>query len=179
MAKSTEPAMMSRLFRIRSEAMSNSTLKGHAHHDPASDEFRKEDFPFYWLARVHGRYSQNMERLLKKVDLDVPRWRVLWILNENGQSSISEISTHAIAKLSTTTKIVYRMKDDGLVQTAQSAEDGRVTQVQITEQGVLMIERMQDVTRELFQRSFKGLTDAQVQRLNRMLEVVFHNLETF
>jgi len=37
---------------------------------------------------------------------------------------------------------------------------------------------MQDVTRELFQRSFKGLTEAQVQRLNKMLEVVFHNLET-
>ena len=68
--------------------MSNSKNKGHSHHDPASDEFRKEDFPFYWLARVHGRYTQNMERLLKKIDLDVPRWRVLWILNENGESSI-------------------------------------------------------------------------------------------
>ena len=53
--------------------MSNSKNKGHSHHDPASDEFRKEDFPFYWLARVHGRYTQNMERLLKKIDLDVPR----------------------------------------------------------------------------------------------------------
>ncbi|MNG71383.1 DNA-binding transcriptional repressor MarR [compost metagenome] len=157
--------------------MSTSKTKGHAHHDPASDTFKKEDFPFYWLARVHGRYTQNMERLLKKIDLDVPRWRVLWILNENGESSISEISTHAIAKLSTTTKIVYRMKDDGLVETAPSPEDGRVTQVRITESGLHMIERMQDVTRELFQRSFKGLTEAQVQRLNRMLEVVFHNLE--
>jgi len=108
----------------------------------------------------------------------VPRWRVLWILNENGESSISEISTHAIAKLSTITKIVYRMKDDGLVDTAPSPEDGRVTQVRITEVGLQNIERMQEVTRELFQRSFKGLTEAQVQRLNRMLEVVFHNLET-
>ncbi|MFJ3077162.1 MULTISPECIES: MarR family winged helix-turn-helix transcriptional regulator [Pseudomonas] len=158
--------------------MSNSKNTGHSHHDPASDEFRKEDFPFYWLARVHGRYTQNMERLLKKIDLDVPRWRVLWILNENGESSISEISTHAIAKLSTITKIVYRMKDDGLVDTAPSPEDGRVTQVRITEVGLQNIERMQEVTRELFQRSFKGLTEAQVQRLNRMLEVVFHNLET-
>ncbi|MNH33719.1 hypothetical protein D3C79_942590 [compost metagenome] len=70
------------------------------------------------------------------------------------------------------------MKDDGLVDTAPSPEDGRVTQVRITEVGLQNIERMQDVTRDLFQRSFKGLTEAQVQRLNRMLEVVFHNLET-
>ncbi|WP_028696410.1 MarR family winged helix-turn-helix transcriptional regulator [Pseudomonas cremoricolorata] len=158
--------------------MTTRKSKSPSHHDPASEDFRKEDFPFYWLARAHGRYTQNMERLLKKVDLDVPRWRVLWILNENGESSISEISTHAIAKLSTITKIVYRMKDDGLVDTAQSAEDGRVTQVRITDTGLQAIARMQDVTHELFQRSFKGLTEAQVQRLNRMLETVFHNLET-
>jgi DNA-binding MarR family transcriptional regulator len=54
-----------------------------------------------------------------------------------------------------------------------------VTQVRITEAGLQSIARMQDVTRDLFQRSFKGLTEAQVQRLNKMLEVVFHNLDTF
>ncbi|MDU9031237.1 MarR family winged helix-turn-helix transcriptional regulator [Pseudomonas mediterranea] len=155
------------------------TKKRHSRYDPSSEGFRKEDFPFYWLARVHGQYTLNMERLLKKVDLDVARWRVLWILNENGQSSISEISTHAIAKLSTTTKIVYRMKDDGLIDTTTSVDDGRVTQVRITPLGLATIERMQDVTRELFKRSFVGLTEAQVERFNRMLEMVFHNLENF
>lgn len=153
--------------------------KRRSRYDPASEEFRKEEFPFYWLARVHGRYTQTMERLLKKVDLDVPRWRVLWILAENGESSISEISTHAIAKLSTITKIVYRMKDDGLVDTGTSAEDGRVTQVRITEAGQAAIVRMQGITGELFKRSFAGLTEAQIQRLNRLLETVFHNLEDF
>jgi len=153
--------------------------KRRSRYDPASEDFRKEEFPFYWLARVHGRYTQTMERLLKKVDLDVPRWRVLWILAENGESSISEISTHAIAKLSTITKIVYRMKDDGLVDTGTSAEDGRVTQVRITEAGHAAIARMQGITGELFKRSFAGLTEAQIQRLNRLLETVFHNLEDF
>ncbi|MBD1551126.1 MarR family winged helix-turn-helix transcriptional regulator [Pseudomonas typographi] len=148
-------------------------------YDPASDEFCKEEFPFYWLARVHGRYTQSMERVLKKIDLDIPRWRVLWILKENGESSISEISTHAIAKLSTITKIVYRMKDDGLVDTATSTEDGRVTRVCITAHGLANIERMQGATRELFKRSFTGLTEAQIQRLSRLLETVFHNLEDF
>lgn len=61
--------------------------------------------------------------------MDIPRWRILFILKENGESSISEISIHAIAKLSTITKIVYRMKADGLVETNTSASDGRVTQV--------------------------------------------------
>lgn len=162
-----------------SQSVMSPTKKRHSRYDPSSEDFCKEDFPFYWLARVHGQYTQNMERLLKKVDLDVARWRVLWILNQNGQSSISEISTHAIAKLSTITKIVYRMKEDGLIDTAQSTEDGRVTQVFITPLGLATIERMQGVTSELFKRSFAGLTESQVERLNRTLETVFHNLENF
>ena len=153
--------------------------KSRSRYDPTSEEFCKEEFPFYWLARVHGRYTQSMERVLKKIDLDVPRWRVLWILKENGESSISEISTHAIAKLPTITKIVYRMKEDGLVDTATCSEDGRVTQVSITTLGLANIERMQGATSELFIRSFTGLTDAQIQRLSRLLETVFHNLDDF
>jgi len=145
-------------------------------YDPGSADFHKEDFPFYWLAMVHGRYSQYMEKSLKRIGLDIARWRVLFILKENGQSSISEISTHAIAKLSTITKTVYRMKDDGLVDTAPCEEDGRVTQVRITAEGRAAIERIQAATGDVFKRSFANLTAAQIQRLNRSLETVFHNL---
>jgi DNA-binding MarR family transcriptional regulator len=155
------------------------TRKLQSLYDPASEDFRKDDFPFYWLARVHGQYTHHMERLLKKVDLDLPRWRVLLILKEQGRSSISDISTHGVAKLSTTTKIVYRMKEDGLVDTATCADDGRVTQVQLTSTGLGAIERMQDVTHALFQRSFAGLTDLQVVRFKQMLETVFQNLSRF
>lgn len=151
--------------------------KRRSRYDPASEDFRREEFPFYWLAQVHGRYSHAMEKVLKKIDLDVPRWRILWILSENGESSISEISTHAIAKLPTTTKIIYRMKDDGLVETGTCREDGRVTQVRITDLGQAAVQRMRGATSDLFKRSFAGLTEAQIQRLNRLLEGVFHNLE--
>ncbi|MHC5351150.1 MarR family winged helix-turn-helix transcriptional regulator [Metapseudomonas furukawaii] len=145
-------------------------------YNPASDDFKKEEFPFYWIARVYGRYNMAMEKTLKKIDLDVPRWRILFILKENGQSSISELSEHAIAKLSTVTKIVYRMKDDGLVDTAPCANDGRVTQVTITDHGRRMVEEIQANTAHLFTNSFKGLTEAQIAKLNVTLEKIFANL---
>lgn len=150
--------------------------KRRGRYNPASEDFRKEEFPFYWLAMVHGRYSQAMEKVLKKIDLDIPSYRVLFILNENGQSSISEISVHAIAKLSTVTKIVYRMKDEGLLDTGQCSTDGRVTQVSITTKGRESIQRIQLATSELFSRSYDGLTEAQLQKLNKTLEVLFNNL---
>ena len=89
-------------------------------YNPASPDFIKEEFPFYGLARVYGVYTMEMERALKPVGLDIPTWRTLFILNEHGSSSMSEISLHAIAKLSTVTKIVYRMKSEGLVEDRKS-----------------------------------------------------------
>ncbi|ALE88752.1 MarR family winged helix-turn-helix transcriptional regulator [Pseudomonas versuta] len=145
-------------------------------YNPASENFKKEEFPFYWLARLHGRYSQAMEKALKKIDMDIPRWRILFILKDNGESSISEISIHAIAKMSTITKIVYRMKADGLIDTNPCPSDGRVTQVSLTETGRQTIEKIQVSTSDIFKNSFKGLTEAQITRLNGMLETIFNNL---
>lgn len=150
--------------------------KRRSRYNPASEDFHKEEFPFYWLARVYARYTMNMETLLKKVNLDIPSWRVLNILFENDQSSISEISEHAIAKLPTTTKIVYRMKDEGLVDTSPSAQDGRVTQVTLTEKGRQAFLAMHEVTDDLFHKSFKGLTEAQIRKLNQVLSKIFDNL---
>lgn len=144
--------------------------------NPGSDEFEKEEFPFYWLARVHGRYTLAMEKALKKIGLDIPRWRVLFILKQEGVSSITEIAEHAVAKLPTITRIIYRMKDDGLVDTRARSDDGRVTEVIITDAGQQAIEAIQVVTEDLFRQSFKGITDAQISRLNRMLELLFNNL---
>ena len=145
-------------------------------YNPSSDDFHKEDFPFYWLAQVHGRYSQAMEKNLKKVNLDIPRWRILATLNQEGHCSISQIAMHSIAKLPTVTKIVQRMKDEGLVESQISSDDGRVTEVMITEKGIHALNEIQDTTAPLFKQSFKGMTEAQIKRLNKLLEQLFHNL---
>jgi DNA-binding MarR family transcriptional regulator len=74
------------------------------------------------------------------------------------------------------TKTVYRMKDDGLVDTRQKSDDGRVTEVIITDAGREAISKIQLVTHDLFRESFKGMSDAQIKRLNKLLETLFHNL---
>lgn len=147
-----------------------------ARYSPSSEDFRKEEFPFYWLARLSGIYTMQMEKALKKIGTDIPTWRILFILKENGNSSISEISVHALAKLSTVTKIVYRMKAEGLVETNTSPSDGRVTEVSLTEGGKQAIARIQEATDSIFLKSFVNLSEGQINKLNRTLETIFNNL---
>lgn len=139
-------------------------------------QFHRADWPFYWIARVNALYTQEMERVLKVVNCDISTWRVLAILQEQGVSSVSDIALHSVSKLSTTTKIVYRMKADGLVSTSASTQDGRVTLVELTPAGFQQLQRVADATHGLFQRSFDGLTPARVAKLNELLKQVFRNL---
>lgn len=145
-------------------------------YNPSSPDFVKEEFPFYWLARVHGVYSMEMEHALKPLGLDIPTWRTLMILMERGSSSMSEISLHAVAKLSTVTKLVYRMKSEGLVDTSTSEQDARVTIVHLTDLGRSAVERSQLAIRHIFTRSFQGLTTLQIRRLNESLHQILDNL---
>ena len=81
--------------------------------------FHREEFPFYWIVNVYALYTQVMEITLKKAQLDVSRFRVLMITGQYGKASISQISEYAMAKMPTVTKIVGRLRDDGLVTTRQ------------------------------------------------------------
>lgn len=144
---------------------------------PASPDFEVTAFPMYWVARLHAAYGMEMEKKLKPLGLDVSRWRVAMQLRVHGELSISQIAEHAVAKLPTITKIVYRMQDEGLVAVKTSESDGRVSVVDLTAKGNQAIDDVIDSTQKLFRRLFNGLSEAQITRLNGTLEKMLDNLQ--
>jgi MarR family transcriptional regulator, organic hydroperoxide resistance regulator len=146
---------------------------------PSSDDFDYSEFPFYWLAQVQGAYQHHLEKALDKVGADIPSWRILLFLKVHGSTrstSISDISTHAIIKVSTMTRIIQRMKADGWVETNVHAEDGRVKEVVLTPAGREKVIQIERTTEKLFARSFKDLTQPQISRLNKTLKQLYQNL---
>jgi DNA-binding MarR family transcriptional regulator len=152
-----------------------STVKKRSRFLPDDVEFRYEEFPFYWLARVYGIYQLEMEKVLKKLGTDVPARRVLTMLQMHGTVSVSELATHALIKLSTLTRIVQRMREEGLVETRTNAEDARITDVSIAPKGEDLAARIHQATTKIFVKGYQGLTDAQLAKLTELLKVMFHN----
>ncbi|WP_374266292.1 MarR family winged helix-turn-helix transcriptional regulator [Zoogloea sp.] len=148
----------------------------HSRFLPTSEDFRYEEFPFYWLARAHRIYNHQMEKILKKLGADVPTRRVLLLLQNHGTLSISEIATHSVIKLSTITRIVQRMREDELVQTSTNVEDARITDVAMTPRGEKLLADIQQATHKIFVRGYTGFTEAQLKRLSQDLERLFNNL---
>ncbi|VDZ82964.1 MarR family winged helix-turn-helix transcriptional regulator [Kluyvera intermedia] len=146
--------------------------------DDRSDEteFHREEFPFYWIVNVYARYTQTVEIALKKIALDVSRFRVLMITHQYGEASISQISEYALAKMPTVTKIVGRLRDDGLVTTASSERDARVTVVMLTDAGKQKVAEAMPLVGKIFDKGFKGMSVSQVEKMNQSLSKVLDNL---
>ncbi|HAF51745.1 MAG TPA: MarR family transcriptional regulator [Leclercia adecarboxylata] len=138
--------------------------------------FHREEFPFYWIVNVYARYTQVMEITLKKAQLDVSRFRVLMITGQYGKASISQISEYAMAKMPTVTKIVGRLRDDGLATTASSVQDARVTEVMLTDAGREKVAEAHRLVSKVFEKGFKGMTVAQMEKMNLSLAKVLDNL---
>ena len=144
---------------------------------PASENFEFREYPFYWVMRLGSRYTQAMELELKKVGMNITSWRIGLILRENGRLSMTEVAKHAVGRLPTITKSVYKMGERGWVEVNQSSSDGRVTMVNITDAGLLVIEEVIQRTSRIIDQAFYGLDKDQTDTLNTLLQTVFSNLE--
>ena len=143
---------------------------------PASEKFEFKEYPFYWVSRLGNRYTQMMEKQLKKVGMNITSWRVGLILREYGTISMTDVATHAVGRLPTMTKAVYRMKDRGLVRLAVSEADARVTMVAITQKGLDLIDQTISETTRTIDLAFKDMASSDVKQLNQLLKKIFKNL---
>jgi len=143
----------------------------------ADPPFHRAEWPFYWIARVTGRYFQTMETVLERIGIDVPSYRVLMTLYEDRHVSVSAIADACVIKLSTATRIVQRMTSDGLVVTRPSPNDRRVTEVSLTTKGETLRHQARAIAEGVLAKAFEGVPDAERQRLNRLLAGVFDRLK--
>jgi len=144
---------------------------------PNHDEFNLDNFPYYWITQVYGLYVAKMDNSLKKYGLDNSRRRILLAAYLYPNASVSDLSEMTLIKISTTTKILIRLREENLIETMLCPDDNRVTRVKLTQQGEEMVKKINEMTVVLFEDSFKGLKPSDIDRLNDSLKIIKQNLE--
>jgi DNA-binding MarR family transcriptional regulator len=145
--------------------------------DPGSEAFRLETYPFYQVNRVLSRYNLIIERELRKIDIDIPTWRVLMILGERAPRSIGQISRAGVVNLSTMMRIVERMVNAGLVERAPSAIDARVIDVNLTTAGRERLAEARVLMAPVYRQALSGFSERDFERLLTLLGRLNDNLE--
>jgi len=144
--------------------------------DPGTPHFQVSSYPFYLVNRLTSRYNQVIESRLKGIDLDIPSWRVLMVLGETNPRGVRDLADSAVIPLSTMTRIVQRMSAAGLVRSAVSAADARVTEVQLTALGEAKLAEAREVTSPIYHLVIGDMTAAEFENLIDLLDRLYRNL---
>ena len=146
--------------------------------DPGSSAFRVDRYPFYLLNRTVSRYNIVIGARLRRIGLDIPTWRVLMVLGERAPRSVGQIAEASVINLSTMMRIIARAAEAGLVTSAPAADDGRVTEVFLTDAGQGKLADARAVTAPVYARLIAGFSAAEFDRMIRLLNRLYDNLDT-
>ena len=144
--------------------------------DPGTADFQVRKYPFYLLNRLVSRYNSIIETRLRKIDLDVPFWRVLMILGEKAPRGVGDISEAAVINLSTMTRIVQRMVRKQLVRCTPRDDDYRITDVFLTALGKKKLAAARKITAPIFAAAIGGFSQREFSDTIEALDKLYTNL---
>ncbi|MEB3766576.1 MarR family winged helix-turn-helix transcriptional regulator [Acinetobacter sp. MD2] len=143
---------------------------------PSSNQPNVELSPLHWISRIHFKYTQEIDDILKRYQLDASRHWLMHAIYNAPNASISQLAEILAYRMSTTTKLVQRLKEQSFVETHPCSEDARITRVKLTQQGQDKVIRMNELLEVKLSNTFEGLTASQIEKLAQQLKRLFQNL---
>ena len=132
-----------------------------------------QQYPFFWISQVNGRYTQLIEKSLKKLGIDNTRRKIILSTNALTQASITDIAKLSTLKLTTATKAVYRLVEDEIVEVFSSEQDERISLVKLTEKGQTMVEQINQISQITLAGILHAFDDQELKDFNTQLKKMF------
>jgi len=122
------------------------------------------------LVKTSDHLQAAFTRLFKEYRISGAQYNVLRILRGAGtELPCQEISSRMISHLPDITRLVDRLELAGFVSRCRTQEDRRLVLVQITEQGLALLAKLDDPVLELHRKQLGHLTAEEKAELNRLL----------
>ena len=140
---------------------------------PNNEPDSLKNYPFFWISQVNGRYSQLIEKSIKKLGIDNTRRKIILSTNALGQASITEIANLSTLKLTTATKAVYRLVEDDIVEVFSSDQDERISMVKLTEKGYSLVDQINQISQVALSGILNAFDAQELSDLNAQLKKMF------
>jgi len=102
---------------------------------PGKIVFKLDDYALYHLNRTSATYANEMSNAVQSIGMDQTQWRILAILGDKNNSTVSEIARRGVFKISTVTRMLERMERDKMLVRKPWEKDKRIVRVSLTKKG--------------------------------------------
>lgn len=140
---------------------------------PTKEPASIENFLFFWISKVNARYSNLIEKSVKNLGIDNTRRKIILTSNALGETNITAIANMATLKLTTATKAIYRLVDDGILTVSPSTEDERITMVRLTDKGMDFVEKIHQINMIALAGILHSFNDEELTQLNAQLKKLY------
>ncbi|MFX0208386.1 MAG: MarR family winged helix-turn-helix transcriptional regulator, partial [Candidatus Hodarchaeota archaeon] len=112
-------------------------------------------------------------------EINPAQGRILFPLWKKDEISINELSKATLLGKSTLTTMLKRLEDEGHIQRIPSEKDRRKTLIKLTEKNQKLQEKYVQVSSEMNDLFYHGLTEQEKDEFDRYLEIILENLTTY
>ena len=127
------------------------------------------------LYSASHKLVRSYRQLLEPLDLTYPQYLAMLVLWQQPELNVKELGEKLYLDSGTLTPLLKRLECKGLVNRTRSAQDERVVQIRLTEQGKALKTQASHIPMAIFQQS--GLPLEQLLQLKHSCDLLFQQLE--
>jgi MarR family transcriptional regulator, organic hydroperoxide resistance regulator len=144
--------------------------------DGPVDEFDLENHLPYLLNRVGVHIALAFEHEVREYGMTLAMFRALASLKHFGTLTLTELSVHTTADISTLSRLVSSMERKGLVKRGRADEDGRAISLELTAAGTRLANRFIPYGAMYERVALLNVDPADVALLKRLLKQIYANV---
>ncbi len=131
------------------------------------------------MAKIHQTSGRIFSRILKKYGIDEinpAQGRILFVVWSRDEIPISELARRTMLSKSTLTSMLDRLEKAGYLTRIRSKEDRRTILIKRTEKDKKLETTYAQVSDEMTNLFYKGLTSAEIDNFENYLKRILANL---
>ena len=126
------------------------------------------------IVRTGNLLADSFERVLKPHGITATQYNALGILRGAGPEGMgrNEVREGLLSRMPDATRLLDRMEKAGLVVRSREGADRRTVTTRITDEGRLLVDKLDRIVEEEHQRQLGNLSEKQTRKLIKLLTLV-------
>ncbi|TGA95822.1 MarR family transcriptional regulator [Sporolactobacillus shoreae] len=140
---------------------------------------REGGFLISKVKQISGRIFDKKLKSYDITDLNSAQGRIIFVLWKKNNQSISDLATNTALSKTTLSSMLNRLEQAGHINRAFDKNDKRKTIISLTEKSKLLKRKYEDVSNEMIDLFYEGLSDKQIDEFEHALKHILNNLISF
>jgi len=136
----------------------------------------------FLIAKIHqlgGRIFAKKLKQYQLTEINPAQGRIMFPLWQKDEIYIHELSKATLLGKSTLTTMLNRLEDEGYLKRVPSEKDRRKTLIKLTEKTQELQEKYVQVSSEMNELFYQGLTEQEKDEFDKYLERILENLTIY